>query len=64
MSKKTDQNKLQDTPYSLGHTDEVEYEYQSPTGLDEDLIRKMCSLKHSTVAGSTRVYSLFLVVTN
>ncbi|KKT30533.1 MAG: FeS assembly protein SufB [Microgenomates group bacterium GW2011_GWC1_44_10] len=45
MSKKTDQNKLQDTPYSLGHTDEVEYEYQSPTGLDEDLIRKMSAMK-------------------
>lgn len=46
MSKKTDQDKLlQDSTYALGYTDEVEYAYQAPTGLTEELVRKMSALK-------------------
>ena len=40
MSKKTDQDKLlQDSSYALGYTDEVEYAYQAPTGLTEELVQ-------------------------
>ncbi len=46
MSKSTDKDKLlQEDTYGLGHTDEVEYEYQSPVGLNKELILKMSALK-------------------
>lgn len=46
MTKKPNQDKLfKDDTYALGHTDEVEYAYRAPTGLNEELIRKMSMLK-------------------